>query len=239
MELPKVRKTFLIMLGATILLAASMAMLKFTALCTLQEVNVNQEKYMNCALALESSSEQKLFDIPINEIADRILENDKIKYVELDYNLPSGIDISVNDVKPIACVLTENGYSLYKTDKNGMIFPDDSDEIKLNCPIITGIYGIKAYHRIKDYRFLVVLEKLEMIQDDYPDYYLAISTIDLSGDDYISVSLDGLPFEIITYAGSLDQSMKKLNAFLFDYNLDLNGIRKLDMRSNELIVAAE
>ncbi len=83
----------------------------------------------------------------------------------------------------------------------------------------------------------LLIKQLKQLKEVSIDFYLAISNIDMSHPERLSVYVDGLTFPVDTYAGNLCPAMEKLKTFLLNFNPDLNNVRKLDLRSDNMIVA--
>lgn len=234
---PKIGKTYLILLAATVVIAGVMVACKYTRLFKLKRVSVVPAEYSD-GKYLGLTMEKNLFELPVERTADLLLKKGKVIKVDIDYSLPDGIDITINDITPRAFVIGDGGQMLYALDDRCYLLPYDNSEGGFDCPLITGVKTTKAYKHASDRRLPMIIEQLARLKDDCTDFYLALSSIDLSNDDYVSLFIDGLPFPIDVNAGSIYDRVKDLEVFLLDFNPDLNDVTRLDMRSEGLIISA-
>ncbi len=232
-----VGKIYQRMLATALLLAVFVGIVKYSGLFKLEHVQVRPYDNLAEYAQINSVTHQNIFSIPVNEILSSLLKHERVFQVDFDYHLPNKIDIKINDIKPAALVMARHGKTIYRMDNKCRLYPTDNIPEEIDCPIITGVRNCNSYKRITDDRMLLVVNQLELIKEDYTDFYLAISSIDMSHDKHISLYIDGLAIEVRSYAGDLHRSISKLKVFLLDYNPDLTDMHVLDMRSDELIIA--
>jgi len=234
----RIGKKYLLLLGAAVMLAAVIGVCKYTKLFRLREVKVNPVEHVGVEKKLQLTMDQNLFKVPVARAAETLLGESRVLKVDIDYALPDGITITINDIKPLAIVIGNNGKTLYSLDERGYLLPYDDGAEGFDYPLITGLKKTKQYARVTDRRLNLILDQLGLLKDDCLDFYLALSCIDLSKKDYVSVFLDGLPFRVDMYAGNLYTSIKDLEIFLLDFDPDLSEVARLDMRSDGLIISA-
>jgi len=235
---PPVRKIFLYLFGAACLIAAVTATLRYSGWCTFENVTVDAPRDSGEIQILTASAGENLFAVPVEKAMSDLLEHDDIIRVDLDYDLPDAFRVRFNDIEPVALVLDDNGRTLYRLGHNGYLLPLDSVPVFLDVPLITGLSHCAPYRKTADKRVAVLIQQIRKLHDDCRDFYLTLATIDLSHPDEIVVYLDGLPFCVETYAGALYDSIRRLMVFLLEFNPGLKEIRKLNMKSEGLIIAA-
>ncbi len=235
----KVRRPYILMIIPALLIAGGIGFLRYSDVFAFQNVRFESENNIVNADMIKLPAGENLFDLPLKNTAEELLARKNVYKVDLDYHLPDGIIVRINDIRPIAMVIGEDGKSRYRLGENGCLLPLDSTiEQQYDFPIITGLQNCIAYGKNSDDRLKLIVRQLVEIKKDFPDFYLALSGIDMSGIKDISIWIDGLPFRVETYAGSLYKTIKKLKTFILEFNPDLQNIRKLDMRSEGLIIAA-
>ncbi|MEW5925256.1 MAG: hypothetical protein AB1746_14840 [Candidatus Zixiibacteriota bacterium] len=234
---PKIGKVYLILLAAAIVIGGATAACKYAGVFKLKRVTVMPEGYAD-SKRINLPMEHNLFALPIEEAADQLLKKGKVIKVDIDYSLPDGIEITINDIRPCAFVIDDGGQTLFALDDRCYLLPYNDRDGELECPLITGLKRTKAYSHAADRRLPMIIEQLEWLKDDSPDFYLALSCMDLSNDDYVSLYIDGLPFPIDVNAGSIYDRIRDLEIFLLDFNPDLSDVTRLDMRCENLIISA-
>jgi len=234
----RIEKKYLLILVATIVLAAGTGVCKYTRLFRLRQVSVVPAEHAEKGQKLGLVMDQNLFRTPIDSAAGKLLQNSWVLRVDIDYALPDGIDIVINDIKPIAVVVGNKGRTLYALDDRCYLLPYDDCTGPVDYPLIIGLEKTKAYKKVNDRRLYMIVDQLKKIKDDCHDFYMALSCVDLSNKDFVSVYFDGLPFRVDLYAGTLYTSIKDLEIFLLDFNPDLSDVARLDLRSEGLIISA-
>jgi hypothetical protein len=234
----RVGRKYLLMLLAAVLIASTVATMEYSGIFKLDKVVLQPDDFSKKVKITGLDSGQRLFDAPVEQTVNSLIEQEKVLRVDLGFKLPDQINISINDIEPLALVIAGDGRLMYSLDEHGYLLPADSSVGRFDFPIITGVKCGRLYAKPSDDRLQLVVEELRLLRDASIDFYLAISDIDMSREDYISVNLDGLPFPVLTYAGHLFESTIRLKMLVLDFGPDLSGIKKLDMRSEALIIAA-
>ncbi len=235
----KVRKPFLYMLLATLLIGTTLVSFKYLHAFQLKSVTVAPEYFAETAGELDLPTGENLFSLPVKKAMDDLLNRRHILSVTFDYELPGRVRINLNETRPLALTISDDGRIVYSLDRYGYLYHFDTAKYGFDYPVITGIGKCRIYERAGDSRIKLILAALERLKDDDIDLYLAVSGIDLSKVGYISVYLDGLPFAVLTCAGSLYESIIQTRQFVLGTRPDLENIKKLDLRSDGLIIAVK
>lgn len=226
------------MLAVSLVLGTTIIVARYTGVFRLKSIAIEPQSLMAKCPSIKQSMGQNLFGAALDKVADDLLNYGNVLRVDIDFDFPDALSIRVNDIRPLALVLDGDGRYVYRMDERGCLLPGDSTIERYEFPIITGLQRCKLYSRPADDRMHLVVEQLNRLKKDCFNFYLAISNIDMSDQDIISIYLDGLAFPVETYAGSLYGSIINLKTFLLDFNPDLSGIKRLDMKSEGLIIAA-
>jgi hypothetical protein len=234
----KARKPFLVLLLVAVMLASALGMVRYSGLCQLRNVTFEPESFAGDIELMDPAIGQNLFDAPTDDVINRLLDRKDVIRVDYDYILPDEINIKVNRIRPIALIICNTGGELYFLDDHYLLLPCDDEIGYIDFPVITGLGNCTAFKKVQETRMPLVIRQLGRLKEDCTDFYLAISSIDMSNSESISLYLDGLPCRIDVNAGSLYDSLKNLRAFLLDFNPDLSEIDRLDMTNEGLIISA-
>jgi cell division septal protein FtsQ len=235
----KVRRPYILMIIFAVLIAGGIGFLRYSNVFAFQNVTFASDNKSIDTDMMQLPVGANLFNLPLKSAAEQLLSRKNIYKVDLGYHLPDGIVVKINDIRPIAMVIGPDGSSRYRLGENGCLLPIDSSIVHYDFPIITGLNHCTPYGTCNDDRLKLIVRQLSEMKKDFPDFYLALSNIDMSDSNYISIWLDGLAFRVDTYAGSLYETVQKLKTFILEFNPDLQNIKKLDMRSEGLIIAAD
>lgn len=233
----KVRRPYILLVIPSLLIAGGIGFFRYSDVFAFQNIRFESDNHVVNAEMMNLPIGQNLFVLPLENAVENLLSKKNIYKVDLDYHLPDGIIVKVNDIRPIALVIGEDGKSRFRLGENGCLLPLDSTIRQYDFPIITGLKKCLVYRSHNDDRLKLIVRQLTRIKKNLPDFYLALSSIDMSDSKYISICMDGLPFRVDTYAGSLYITIKKLKIFILEFNPDLHDIKELDMRSEGLIIA--
>ncbi|UCD16977.1 MAG: hypothetical protein JSV44_11070 [Candidatus Zixiibacteriota bacterium] len=234
-----IRRPYLFLLLSAIFVAGLLAAFRYLHAFQLDAVSIAPERFAGHADKLALESGKNVFSLPINAAIDCLLKRHDVLRVELDYDLPDGIAIRVNEAVPVALAVGGGGRTLFSLDEFGYRYRFDPIKNKLDYPIITGLKDCREYERADDLSLGVILRQLARLKEDDMDSYLAVTTIDLLDQGDILVYLDGVRFPLITYPGKLCRSIMQLKVFILGIDPDLDQIKKLDLRSDELIIAVK
>jgi hypothetical protein len=232
----EIRKKYLILLAISLILAALTVSAQYTKWCSFRHVDVTPGRFENLATVCPDTTGINIFNIPLEEIADNLIKKEKVVSVEVGYSFPHGLKICVNGSDPIALIVDVSSGNIYRMDKNRILYPFHDTKKEINCPVVTGVRSNRLYKQTNNKRLKLIVGQLVRIENDFEHLYGALSNINLSG-DMVTLHFEGLPYEIKTYTGRLYDCLSNFNAFLLNYNPDLQGIEKLDMRLNNLIIA--
>ena len=235
----RLRRKYKLMFLLTVLMVSGIVVIKYSGAFNLTQINTIPDGIVKEAGFLSGVLGMNIFSFPEEAIADSLLDNRRILSADLNYKLPDKIEIRINDVKPLALIVSADGNSLYILDDRYYLKPFTNDPIDFNFPIITGVKNCKPYRLIDDYRLALLAEQIKLLRDEDYDFYMALSSIDISKTECITIVMDGLRQNLQMYAGDLCQNMKYLQAFLLEFNPDLSAAKTLDMRSRGQIIASK
>ncbi len=233
-----VKRPYRILFGITVFLISGIILIEYSGLFKLEEVTLEGDKVISKNETPEIETGTNLFSVPLDRIADTLISQNRVFRVDIDYQLPNGINMNVNDIRPRAVVIDKNGRTKFFLTESAHLLPMSEDLERFDFPLITGLSDCRAYEKSNDDRLDIILTQLDGLKKDCIDFYLALAAIDLSDKEIIRLYVEGLPFAVETYAGGLYRTVRTLEAFLLEYNPDLKDIKKLDMRLEGMIIAA-
>jgi len=232
----KVRRPYRIMFLAAVALAAGIGVVRFTGAFSFQRVEVVGDIVPARSEILAGAEGEKLFAIPPEAVMEEIISDRRVVRVDFEYDLPDAIRLRLNGLRPLAMII--GGGRSVAVDERGYCFPWPDEEDRINCPVITGGDGYALYHKADDHRLGLVIDQLRRLRQENREFFPVVATIDVSESQEITVYIDGLDAELIMFAGDLCDNLLELKAFLMDYNPDLERVKKIDLRSDGLIIAA-
>ena len=233
-----VGKPYRYMLLASVLLAAGIWTIRYSDAFSLNQCMIVPERYGGLLDDLDIPYGSHLVSLNGDEILDSLLKNEKIVQAEMHFRLPDGIEMRVNNINPIAAVLAGSENRLYLIDEYGYVLPTGHFSAEFDFPVITGLSSCRPHRRTENHRLGLIAEQLALLRRDNVEFYLALSSVDMGNEDYVTVRIEGLTFDAIMYAGDIADRIADLKKFLLNYSLDLSQTKQLDLRMKGLVVSS-
>ncbi len=221
----------------TVLLVGAFIFIRYSDAFLLANIETAPEGLLDNADLRYVTVGQNMLDIPGSDIVDYIVGSRKAIKADLNYKLPNGIEIKLNDYKPLALVCFGN--TTLTLSENGYLNNFDFQSTAFNFPVITGAQNCIAYFPVIDNQLCLLVEQLKSLRQKDNDFYLALSSMDLSNQEFITIQMDGIKPQLKMYAGDLVRNMEYLKTFLLEFNPDLSEIDSLDFRLKGQIIATK
>jgi len=233
----RVHRKYKLFLLATILLLGVVVFIRISDAFNLKEICTMPEGVIGESALLAAPLGENIFNFAGNNFLDSVVANKKVINAKLDFDFPDEMKIILNDIKPLA--LVRSNCTFFVLDELGYLSEFESRPTSFNFPIITGVGKCRLYAPAGNDRLQLLTGQLKTLCAEDNDFYLAISTIDLSSPDYTLVKMDGLKPSLKMFAGDLSKNMEYLKTFLLEFNPDLSQIKLLDLRLTGQVIAVE
>jgi cell division septal protein FtsQ len=129
----------------------------------LKKIQVDGNQFIESGDIIRKASLQpgnRIFQIPVKEVSNRVLKNPYLKGVSISRALPSTLIISVQEREPVAYLIDQK---IYMIDKYGIILLKKSGMSIKNLPLIT---GLSVQRLLKDRQPLLdALKLIELINE--------------------------------------------------------------------------
>lgn len=233
----RVRRKYKLFLLASILLLAVLIFIRLSDDFNLKEISIVPEGIISQSELLAAPLGENIFGFPGNKFIESIIADKKVLSAKLNFGFPDELEIILNDIKPLALVRSNGKY--FVLDERAYLSEFENRPTSFNFPIITGAGQCRSFAPAKNDRLQLLSVQLKQLRTEDNDFYLAISSIDLSSLDYTTVKMDGLKPSVKIYAGDLFKDMEYLRTFLLEFHPDLSQTKILDLRLMGQIIAVE
>ena len=233
----RIRRKYKLLLLATILLLAAVIFIRISDAFILKEISAVPEGIISESDLLAAPLGKNIFNFSCIKFIDSIITNKKVIKADLNFGFPDKLEIVLNDIKPLALVRS-NG-SFFVLDEHGYLTGFDNRPTSFNFPIITGAKNCRAFAPATDDRLYLLAEQLRLLCSEDNDFYLAISSIDISSPENTVINMDGLKPALKMYAGDFFRNMEYLRTFLLEFNPDISQTEILDLRLTGQVIAVE
>ncbi|OJF77523.1 MAG: hypothetical protein BKP49_00590 [Treponema sp. CETP13] len=125
-----------------------------------------------------------------------LVSNPAVLSATVEKSFPDKVYISIEERIPVAVTLTEkNGRTIpVQIDKKGVLFETNTVNIDKTVPLITGLPSeISEKGKRLSGLYLSLLEEIEKIQNNNPEYFLALSEIHIRPKEYGDFELELYP----------------------------------------------
>ncbi|MCP4705069.1 MAG: hypothetical protein GY865_10700 [candidate division Zixibacteria bacterium] len=230
-----IRRKYKLFLLATVLMLAMVIFVRFSKTFDLQEISAFPDGIISESELMAAPIGKNMFGFSGNDFMDSIIADQMVIKAELDFGFPNEISIILNDIKPLALVRSNGKF--YVLDELGYLSKFDNRPTSFNFPIITGAGKCRLFAPARNDRLHLLSDQLQQLRTENNDFYLAISSIDISSPEYTVIKIDGLKPNLKMYAGDLFRNMEYLRTFLLEFNPDLSQTKILDLRLTGQVIA--
>lgn len=178
---------------------------------------------------------ERLFDVDLYEIQQRILGQPMIRNASIVRQLPSAVRIDVEERTPIAFITTDQMYAI---DADGMLLPQRLANTQFDIPVMSGVGRIEAAHpgsRLKQREVREALGILTLAREHGLFHLISELTMQ-DGKDVIMYSIDGAEFRF--GRGEYARKMVMLETFWQNFvkSEDPKRLAALDLRFGSQVV---
>jgi cell division protein FtsQ len=178
---------------------------------------------------------ERLFDVDLYEVQQRILGQPMVRKASIVRQLPSSVRIDVEERSPIAFITTGQMYAI---DAEGMLLPQRLSSTQFDVPVISGVGRIESGipgARLKQKEVREALEILTLAKD-HGLFHLVSELSMQDGNDVIIYSIDGAEFRF--GRGEYARKMVMLEKFWQDFvkSEDPKRLATLDLRFGSQVV---
>lgn len=180
-----------------------------------------------------------IYDIDLKEIQKNLLSHYYIKDVIVERNLPSTIQLTVEERTPIALVNRSDAVYL---DEEGVILPHSISKALFDLPVLTGVKlgpQISYGAIVQDSDAHEALKILTIARLVNSELYHLISEIELrNGHDIVMYTAEG-GVPVIVGEGNIVDKLARLDAFWNDVirQRGLQTLQYVDLRYDDQVVA--
>lgn len=226
----------LILLSASLLVAAGAAAMHFTGVCRLQAVELDNSPMSGWQGKFGLSSARLLNQQPIDLLATEMLGSNGVVKVDVDFKLPNTIRIRTNDYTPVAFLADRTIGEIWGLDQSGRIVPLDKGFANWELPFFTGLVAGRTYGSCEDLRVGVALNQLAILKatDDFA--YEVVGEVNFASPDFLLVHLEGLNIPVKVSPDGLSRQLAAVANFVRTFHPDLTDAKALDPRFGNLVV---
>lgn len=230
-----IRRKYKLLLLATIVMLVGVIFVRFSESFDLIEVTALPEGIIGNSELMAAPIGENIFSFSSDKFIDSIIGHKKVLKADLNFDFPNEVEIILNDIKPLALVRSSGKF--YVLDEHGYLSEFDNQPTSFNFPIIIGAGKCRSFASAKNDRLCLLSDQLKQLCTENNDFYLAISSLDISSPEYTIIKMDGLQPTLKMYAGDLFENMEYLKTFLLEFNPDLSQTKLLDLRLTGQVIA--
>lgn len=177
-----------------------------------------------------------LLEQHIDSVAAQLLANGQIGRVDIAYSLPHRLSIETNRFEPLALLLDQSSGEFRGIDQEGRVLPLEDAEVKWDVPVLTSVSSQGLFVECNDLRVSVVMPQLGKLADDAPGFFKLISEIDFGPDEFLYVTVSGMPYRLKIEAADAYEQLIAFIHFIECYSPETDKVEKFDLRFPGIIV---
>ncbi len=229
------RLTALVLLVIGLVLTVTV---NFTDACRLRAVTLDGKPVENWQAKFSMLRSAPLSSQPVDRLAKQLLADADVFKVDVTFKLPGEIDIRTNEFEPVCFVLGQETGKLFGLNSRARLIALDYERIVWEQPVFTGLVTGALHSFCKDPRVVLVLDQLEELRHARADLYRLVDEIDFSEKDFLTVAIAGLPYRLTARADRLNEDFDRFVEFTRNYQTNLTGVERVDLRYDEMIICA-
>lgn len=233
------KKVKLLLAFSVVLVAGVLAVVNFTDACRLETVILNGEPIDHWQDRYDMLSEASVFSQPLDRFAQRLLARKGIFKVDVSYSWPHTLNIKTNAFLPICFIVDKLSGNMYGVDRDGRLLPLENAWLNWECPVLTGVTAKRLLNYCDDVRVKAVVEQLEQLRTDQPDFFRLLNEVDFAASDHLEVFVAGLPYRLKVRAEQFLDDLNRFADFISRFNPDLDSVRQIDLRYDDMIICAK
>jgi hypothetical protein len=237
MRVPSKRVQLLFAFGVVIA-AVSVGVVNFTNVCRLEAVTLNGEPVDDWSGRYVMLQEKSLFRQPLDSLARVVLTEESIYKVDISCSWPHTLNIRTNAFSPTCFLLDKTSGRLCGLEENGRIVPLENAVTDWERPVLTGVNSGRWFDYCREGRVKVVVDQLERLRKSNLNLFRLIDEVDFETTDYVQVSVSGLAYRLKARPERLARDLDRFIEFVTKFDPDLDGVRHLDLRFDNMIICA-
>jgi hypothetical protein len=219
--------------------ATAIIVVDFTNVCRVDAVELNGNAIGDWNDRFPMLNNKSITRQPVAKLVRAALANDTTVTVTASYAWPHTLKVTTNDIIPDCLMLCAKTGKMVGVDSEGRFIPLAGRQTDWERPALTGIAAGKAYEPCRDDRVRPIVRELNDLLRRNPDLYRLIDEVDMHRSEYVTVSIDGLPYKLRACADRLSEDIDKFVEFVARFQPDLNEIKTLDLRFDDMIICSE
>ena len=217
----------------------AVAVISFTDVSTIEAVSLGGIAVRDWTAKYNLKKNTSVLDQPYDKLTERMLRPDSALKVEISFSWPHTLKLELNSITPCCLLLDKKSGSIFGLDKNCRVVPLAESAVDWERPLFTGIDNIKLYEVCSSSRLRRVLEALEKLREENINFYRLIEQIDFAKNNRIEIIISGLDHKVWVSADRTFGDLSRYLEFISGFELDLENIRLIDMRLEEMVITRE
>ena len=217
----------------------AVAVISFTDVSTIEAVSLSGTLVNDWAKKFNLKKNSSVLDQPYDELTEQMLRPDSALKIEISFSWPHTLKLELNSITPCCLLLDKKSGRIFGLDKNCRVVPLAETAVDWERPLFTGIDNIKLYEVCSSSRLRRVLGALEKLREENINFYRLIEQIDFAKNNRIEIIISGLDHKVWVSADRTQGDLNRYLEFISGFELDLENIRLIDMRLEQMVITRE
>lgn len=232
------RKAILVLTAVVAVGVSSLVLVNYTDACRLKQVSYNSEWVEDWQTEFGLNGSRSVTNQPVDSLVSTLLGRRDVFKVDVDYSLNGSLDIRTNDFEPVCFLLDKSSGRIYGLNQQARLISLENLRFTWEHPVLTSLEAGRLHQSCRDVRVGVVIGQLQQLRDSKIDLYRLIDEIDLGCEDYLRVTISGLPYRLKVRAECLQHDLKRFIEFAGKFAPGLDSVQTVDLRFDDMIICA-
>ena len=230
------RRMKLLLMAATLVVAVLTVIVNFTDACRLEMVTLDGLPVSDWPQQYDMLRQGSLFRQPFDSLAQALLAGENTFQVDISCSWPHTLQIRTNAFEPVCFLVDKTTGRIWGLDLGGRAVPLDHAVTDWERPVLTGIGGIRAFQYARDVRVKVVVDQLASLRHRNRNLLRLVDEVDFETTDYLQVALAGQSYRLVVRPERLVADLERLVELITRFDADLDGVSRIDLRYDSLII---
>lgn len=233
---PVPRKIKFAVVGMLLCGVGVFVLVNFTNICLLEAVTLDGKQVENFDRKYGLNPKTDVLDQPLDSLSDALLAKKGIVKVDIDYNVPHGIEIRTNQFTPSCFILDSENERLLGLSDEGRVVTIPEQQQNWEHPTLVNVKVGHLYDHCPDPRVDILMPQLRRLEGGHVDLYRLITEVDFANSDYLIVTVSGVPFKLRVSADRFADQMDEFIEFIEKFTPDLTRTKFVDLRFDDMII---
>ncbi|MDZ4723663.1 MAG: hypothetical protein SGI97_07145 [candidate division Zixibacteria bacterium] len=225
-----------IVVGLTLAGLALIGLIHFTEIATLKAVTLDDEPLLDWSNRFSLSHDKMLLQQPLDEMAKEIMSRKGVVKVDIDYILPSKLQIRTNEFTSLSLVVDKVSGVMRGVTAEGRVVKLSESFSDWDQPVMTNVLSGTLYRYCEDSRVRMVIPQLLKLEQENSSIYRDISEIDFGSSEMLQVKFASFPVRVKVIETEFYSQIVSFSNFMEQFTPPTDSTVAYDARFEGIVI---